>query len=311
MTLPASHSQWREEYTRSAAHLTAVVESEIALNRAEGGRSTAETLNQIIRRLRKAESESEAVDLLIAESGAFAGRVVAIIFEEQQATLGPVRGVQPPASGLRFGISPALLTVIETKDPVVTAATETELSRALFDATDAGSLEDGRAHLFPLMVGGSVRIVIFAADGVNAAPMEVLSEAAAMRLEALAPKAPAPAARTEPLVNIAGLTGLKTAAPKWSDLPPAEQAVHLRAQRFARVAVARMRVEHAGAVKEGQARANLYEALRPEIERARQEYRDQFQGNSLMPDYLYLELLRSLANDEDQLLGPGFPGRLA
>jgi len=309
MAHPASHSQWREEFTRSAAHLTEVAESEIALNRVEGARATAEALNQVIRRLRRVETEREALDLLIEESGAFAGRAAAIIFEEGQAILGAVRGIESSAASLRFEVSPALLTVIETKDPVVTAATEAELSPALFEATDAGSLEDGGAHLFPLVVGGSVRMVIFAANGVRAAQMEVLSEAAAMRLEALAAKPSPAAASKQPLVAIAGLTGV---APQWSDLAPAEQASHLRAQRFARVAVARMRVERAGTVKQGQARADLYGALRPEIDSARQEYREAFlEGNSSMPDYLYLEMVRSLANDEDRLLGPGFPGRLA
>ena len=101
-------------------------------------------------------------------------------------------------------------------------------------------------------------------------------------------------------------------SPKWSELTPEDQTLHLRAQRFAQVAVARLRVEHSDAVREGQQRSDIYGALKPEIDRARDEYRVQFlTGDSkTMVDYLYLELVRSLANEQDRLLGAGFPGRL-
>jgi len=88
--------------------------------------------------------------------------------------------------------------------------------------------------------------------------------------------------------------------------------LHLHAQRFAQVAVARMRVEQQAAVRDGQNRRDLYSALRSEIDQAREQYRSQFLAgqSKTMVDYLYLELVRSLANEQDQLLGSGFPGRL-
>ncbi len=109
-------------------------------------------------------------------------------------------------------------------------------------------------------------------------------------------------------------SALKPAAPSkaWEDLPAAEQSLHLRAQRFAQVAVARIRLEQGAALREGQQRKDLYGSLRVPIDQARAEYRRQFlSGDSKsMIDYLYVELLRSLANNEDQMLGTGFPGRL-
>jgi hypothetical protein len=85
----------------------------------------------------------------------------------------------------------------------------------------------------------------------------------------------------------------------------------LRAQRFARVQVAEMRLFHAEVVQVGRSRRNLYEALRQPIEDARQAFRARFfTGCPSMVDYLHLELTRTLANDDPDLLGSTYPGPL-
>jgi hypothetical protein len=91
----------------------------------------------------------------------------------------------------------------------------------------------------------------------------------------------------------------------------APQAAHLRASRFARVQVAEMRLYKANAVREGRARKDLYTALREDIDDAREAFRLNFvAGRDSMADYLHLELVRTLANDDPLLLGPGYPGPL-
>ncbi len=94
--------------------------------------------------------------------------------------------------------------------------------------------------------------------------------------------------------------------------PPAEeQRPHLQAQRFARVKAAEMRLYRADAVARGRARQNLYAELRPEIDSAREAFRQEFvSACPSMRDYLHLELVHTLANDDGALLGPEYPGPL-
>lgn len=101
---------------------------------------------------------------------------------------------------------------------------------------------------------------------------------------------------------------VKTADP-WDALSVQEQELHLRAQRFARVQVAEMRLRKAAAVQSGRMRRNLYASLRDSIDAARDTFRKEFLVKSpSMVDYLHLELTRTLANDDAALLGKEYPG---
>ena len=87
---------------------------------------------------------------------------------------------------------------------------------------------------------------------------------------------------------------------------------HLRAQRFARVQVAEMRLYRPQDVASGRARRDIYGALRETVDLAREAYRSQFlSALPGMTDYLHEELLHTLANDDATLLGPLYPGPLA
>jgi len=84
-------------------------------------------------------------------------------------------------------------------------------------------------------------------------------------------------------------------AAAWDRFPD-EQRIHLRAQRFARVEVARMRLFQSDAVLAGRAGRNLYDALRNSIDAARETFRQSFFAPcSSMVDYLHLELVQTLA----------------
>jgi hypothetical protein len=100
---------------------------------------------------------------------------------------------------------------------------------------------------------------------------------------------------------------LKTLAPA----PVLREETQLRAQRFARVRVAEIQLYHAAAMKSGRAAGDVYGALKEQIDAAREAYRENF----LTPmngtaDYLHTEFVRTLANDDAALLGPGYPGPL-
>ena len=104
------------------------------------------------------------------------------------------------------------------------------------------------------------------------------------------------------------LAFLKTLAPPLRSSPEEKQ---LRAQRFARVRVAEIQLFHAAAMNAGRASGDVYAALRSQMDAARDAYREKF----LTPvngtaDYLHAEFVRTLANDDAALLGPGYPGPL-
>ncbi|MDQ6665431.1 MAG: hypothetical protein M3Z23_13690 [Acidobacteriota bacterium] len=202
----------------------------------------------------------------------------------------------------------AFRSAVESKDPVVAAASASEISKTLFDALGEGASES--VYLFPLIVRQAVLGLLFVAGEVLPAPLELLSEAAALRCEALTAVQPAVQPRGD-LVQLEGPAETRKST-AWNQLSPENQALHLRAQRKARVKVAELRLYRADAVRDGRERGELYRALRPEIDAARAEFLRDFIGVSpTMVDYLHLELLRSLTHEDDRLFGPDYPGPLA
>jgi hypothetical protein len=55
----------------------------------------------------------------------------------------------------------------------------------------------------------------------------------------------------------------------------------------------------------------LYASLRQEIDADREAYRRDFLSHLPMVDYYHLELVRTLAHDNPELLGEDYPGPLA
>ncbi len=100
-------------------------------------------------------------------------------------------------------------------------------------------------------------------------------------------------------------------AETWAALPLEEQRLHLAAQRFARVQVAQMRLDWAEAVERGRRQSNLYDELRAGIDAAREKFREEhIAACRSMRDYLHLEMVRVLAQDDAARLGPDYPGPL-
>jgi hypothetical protein len=129
-------------------------------------------------------------------------------------------------------------------------------------------------------------------------PLELVKVTASIAAAEPGPLAvPPPAAHTAP-------------KPDWTRLSAEDQELHLRAQRFARVRVAEMRLYQPKAVKEGRDQGRLFVTLRGEMERSRAQFKHEFLHSVTMVDYFHEEILRTLANDDPTLLGPEYPGPL-
>jgi hypothetical protein len=223
-------------------------------------RTTAESLNQTLRLLRQSAAEAPALQLLADGSAPYAQRAVVLLIENNQARSLSVRGVKDGTAdenALTFALedAPAIGSVIESKDPVVALGSDREISAPLAAAlgiAESQSDPDGKAYLFPVVARQKVVAMLVAAGDVVPAPLELICEAAGMKIELLAPETPNPAETPkamEPLPNPELVQIVAPSVPAtatsehraWDDLTPEDQKLHLQAQRVARVRVAEMR----------------------------------------------------------------------
>jgi hypothetical protein len=303
--------------------------------------ATAESLNQILRRIRQASSDTAVLKMLAEATSAYAQRVVLVSIEINSVEINSIeinhtgnthneniaaRVVARRDAGegdLMFDVSgaAAVAAVIDTKDPVVALASASQIPPALVDAL---AVNGGKVYLFPLISRQEVVAILLAAGTVYAPALELLSGTAGLTMEILAPRPPVLKALpsyglpTQDFVQIAGPALPTAAAPPssttgeprtWRDLTAEDQKLHLQAQRVARVKVAEMRLYHAEELRNGVASGSIYKALHTEIDNARSAFLQAFLSKSTtMVDYLHLELLRSLAHDDDRLLGEDYPG---
>ena len=329
----------------AAGQATALAHAEgdirVAEARVEARRAVADSLHQSIRRLRQASGEIRILKVLNEVTAPWAAQSVVLVFENHQARSVALRGISLPSSdpevptivdaprsrpgsepatptdvvtdNLVFDITaaPAIVAAIESRDPVIALLSPRELSVPLADAlgVDPGS----RASVYPILVRQAVVAVLVAAGTVSTPQLELLCEAAAMRLEASAPAAaPSPdinfvqIAQAGVSAHVAANASEKLA---WEDLSTDQQRLHLQAQRMARLRTAEMRLYQPDPLQRGVAAGDIYGALKSQIDAARSEFLQTYLSKSdSMVDYLHLEILHTLAHDDDRLLGPGYPG---
>jgi hypothetical protein len=83
--------------------------------------------------------------------------------------------------------------------------------------------------------------------------------------------------------------------------------VHRKAQRFARLLMDEIKLYNQAKVAEGRKHRDLYDRLKEDIDKSRSSYQKRY-GSTVAAgaDYLTVELIRSLAEDDVSLLGPNF-----
>jgi len=332
---------WREVVERHHArliddlsmHIDSALEAAAA--RASAGerartRSDVESLNQVLRRLRAADA-GQVLAILAEGCAACAEKLAVLVFDNHQAQVAV--GVGIAGQGIRFDTvrAPAVVSAVESRDPVVALATSGEISSELARAfavdgadTAAGSVvrneesaqgggavvqDVPRAYLFPVVSRHTEVAMLVASQGASmpaaSAQIELLCEATGLRLDVAAQAVKAGPEKTDP----AGTNDAPVSSPAWEGLTADDQKLHLQGQRMARLRAAEMRLANSGELRIGTASGDIYTALRKPIDAARLEFREKFLAQSpTMVDYLHLEILRSLAGDDERLLGPGYPG---
>ncbi len=286
-------------------------------------RDMADQLNQAVRRIRQSADLEDLGATLVDATAAFCPAAALFGVTGDMATGERIRGVSEAAARefgsleLSLASAPALAGAVHSRDPVVTATTSGEVSAAL--ATLLEQSPAGRASVYPLVARDRVTAVLYVWGTLQGPAIELLAQVASMTWVALTepvvPPAPGPEAAAGGLIAIAPLPAEPQAERKavvsWDELPLEDQRIHLRAQRFARVQVSGMRLFEPDAVQSGRVHRDLYDALRTQIDRARETFRASFfVPCPSMVDYLHLELVRTLANDNPELLGGDYPGPL-
>lgn len=334
-----------EVESRVTAAVEAAVRGAVADATGESRRALAEELNQAVRRVRQSANADDLYATLLDVTLPFCEQAAVFSIQQNVAHAERMRRVTAVEPGeergaaslpaLEFPISEAAAfsTAIETRDPVIAMSAPSEVSDALVRLFEHKA--DERVYLFPLVTDGVIASLFYASGNVQPPPLELLSEVAGLQLqnltaalpEAAVVQAPADAVPAEAFVTISGAwnqdateSGANAAREEkpgqprnaWWDLSRQDQHLHLAAQRFARVQVAEMRLTRPDAVRSGRTARNLYLALQPQIDAAREKFHEKHIATSpSMVDYLHLELVRSLADDNPSLLGSDYPGPLA
>lgn len=333
---------WRQTIDRHAAaladDLNSQIEAEVSSNvaravseerarggaqqarmSAEAGRRLAEQVNQAVRRLRGASESNEIFQLIAGDTSPWAQRAVVLSIENNQARVVASRGVvmheeDEDLAPIELSEAAAIASCVETRDPVVALAVAGEISSSLAFALDRASTE--KVYLFPVLARLNAVGVVVACGDVYPAPIELLCETAGMKLELL----DAPVAVMEDSSSLVQITpavatqGKEQKSPElvWAELTPEDQALHLKAQRSAKVRVAQMRISESDSLRAGQQSGDIYGALRTQIDSAREEFRQAYILRSpTMVDYLHLEMTRSLAREDGRLMGRSYPGPIA
>jgi hypothetical protein len=307
------------------AHFASEVSRVSCEVRAASRDELADQLNQAARRIRQTYSAAETGTAVVDAAAAFAGGVALLRINRSMAHGERARGLPEDRAAVFASLeiplerAPALAEAIRTLDPVTAIATPGEISAELASLLGQGH---ERVFLYPLSAGTRVPAMLCAWGEVQGPAIELLSQIAAASLGALPapaelvqvaaiikPEAPDPAPKPQGSPAQTPKTAL---ASTWDALTGQEQQLHFRAQRAARVEVAGIRLYEAKAVQAGRENRNLYGALRERIDAARESFRKtHFSATPTMVDYLHLELLRTLAHDDPDLLGEDYPGPLA
>jgi hypothetical protein len=295
-----------EAMSALAGRLEAQHSRQVLEFRTTAHRELAEKLNQSVRRLRHFENNSHWGHALVETTQGFCDRAALFTIESGALYLEAARNLTNGMAieNVPLTSAPAFANAAESKDTVIAMRTQGEMSDSI--ASLLGEAEGRKFYLFPVVTRERVRAILYAdAEDrpVESGALELLATVAGAVIESRSASS-----NQSNLVTITD-SGKSPKVSSWFSLSREEQEMHLKAQRFARVHVAGIRLHKSEIVKEGRAQHALYASLKTEIDSARDVFqRDFLPVSPTMVDYLHLELLRTLANENAELLGPDYPG---
>lgn len=275
-----------------------------------------QALHKAVRRCEQAESRDDVVAAILDGAALYAERAVLVQLEGDMITgfhSGEHRehGVEPISLEIPVEQAPALHNAKQSGEPLVAMRLASEFSRELLE--QMGEARDEKLRVFPVVSRNGVRALLLIEAGEKpflASAVEILTITAGHKWTV--------GKETAEPAQLITIQGSGTPEPKakepgqnWFQLSPQEQEIHLRAQRYARVQVAELRLYQSERVRQARKDNNIYGVFRLEIDQVRSDFRTQFvETCPSMLDYYHMELVRILANENEKVLGPDYPGPL-
>jgi hypothetical protein len=277
---------------------------------AESGRArvTGE-LNQVARRLRQYQRESDWCDAVLDGSAHFTSEAALFAVEREALTLRGTRNLALPSDlRLSLGEAKAFHGALDAGEPSIVLCTKDEVSEAI-----ARAVSVNRAFVVPIANETRKVALLFAVAGQKADTnaLELIAQIASSALRRAPQSASTVQIAAPPAQEPVAALPSRNNIPDWAGIPETEKLLHVRARRLARAKVAEMQLYRPEACRAGRIQANLYLFLKQEIDAARSVFRSQFMSTTSMIDYLHLELLGQLAENDETILGADYPGQMA
>lgn len=273
----------------------------------ERARVTGE-LNQVARRLRHYQKESDWCDAVLDGAARFTSEAALFAVSGEELALKGTRNLSL-ASNLRLsmGDARAFRSALESGEPSIVLCTKEEVSGAI-----ASTVSVNRAFVIPIANETRTVALLFAVAGLRADTnaLELIAQIASSALRRT-PQSPSSIQLAPPVQAQAAAPSSEEPIPDWAAVPESEKLLHVRAKRLARAKVAEMQLYRPEASSAGRIQANVYLFLKQEIDTARGVFRSQFMSTTSMNDYLHFELLRQLADNDESILGADYPGQMA
>lgn len=307
---------WRDHIAGALDRRFSELSSRAASQVEQDGRRLIDHLHQVARRLEQSENAASWSSALLDGAALFARRLLLLEAVQDGWRVAGQRGWQEGEAAAILSWNdrgpgpPAFAATAVSLEPLVALATPQELGDLLFQLLSTSGQE--RMLLLPVLAGrtegkrraAALLLALPGAGDQSSAGLETIATIAGTALDCrMAQQRATSSAAAGSLVGIAPSRSL-AAVP---GAPVTEEELLARAHRFARVKVAEIRLYCPEAVVEGRTKKDLYGTLRDELDRARGAYETEFGGDSAIPDYLHQEVLRTLAHDDETLLGPDYP----
>jgi hypothetical protein len=274
------------------------------------GSSPTDLLNAAAAAIQESGSQAEILRHLLEGEARFAGRVALFVIKGGMAT-----GWQ----GIGFDDNEAIKNIsLNAGAGLVGKAIQGRaLAAGATNEFDSGFISQVKAPaenhclVLPLVVKDKVAAALYADGGtapggvLDASGLQALARFAGLWLELAAlRKTGGPSAEEVPQsAQVASGSGAAAAAPVTE-----EDELHKKAKRFAKLLVEEIKLYNQSKVDEGRRQKDLYDRLKPDIEKSRATYDKRYAESAVASaDYFTQELVRILADNDVSLMGAGFP----
>ena len=306
------------------------------LEPAMGGKSedapVSALLDSAIRSIQESSSQTDILRSLVDGAAHFASRVALFVVKGESASGWQARGFDDNSGikKLSIPVNKGLVgKTMEAHGPSIGTAAE-------FDGNfveQFGAPKKGNAVVMPLQVRDKVPALLYADAGSRSdgecdnAALQLLTRSSGLWLEILtlrkatasaaataestAIEAPPPAAEEAPHAAAAAASAApahhEAPAPARADGHGADDEIHKKAKRFAKLLVDEIKLYNQTKVNEGRKHKDLYSRLKEDIEKSRASY-DKRYGNTAAAgaNYFNEEVVRVLAENDEAVLGSGF-----